>query len=69
GTFQAFIVLGMAVFLPREVVNSSGIAFANLLWVVQIAQQVIVGLVLMTLSQRSFRGIAGKLEAEQASNA
>jgi uncharacterized protein (TIRG00374 family) len=74
GTFQAFIVLGMAVFLPQEVVNSSGIAFANLLWVTQIGQQIIFGLVLMTLSQRSFRGITGKLEAdkveaEQASNA
>ncbi len=69
GTFQAFIVLGISVFLPHEVVNSSGIAFANLLWVTQISQQVLFGLALMTLSQRSFRGITGKLEAEQASNA
>ena len=74
GTFQASIMLGMGVFLPDAVVNSSGIAFANLLWVAQIAQQILFGLVLMTLSQRSFRGIAGKLEAdklesEQTSNA
>lgn len=69
GTFQAFIVLGIAVFLPPAVVNSSGIAFANLLWVTQIGQQIIFGLVLMTMSKRSFKGIAGKLEAEQATNA
>ncbi len=66
GTFQAFILLGMAVFLPSTVVNSSGIAFANLLWIVQIAQQVLVGLVLLGLSRSSFRGIAGKLEADKA---
>ncbi len=65
GTFQASIMLGMGVFLPKSIVNSSGLAFANLLWVTQILQQIIFGLVLMTLSQRSFSGITGKLEADK----
>jgi hypothetical protein len=69
GTFQAFIVLGLTVFVPRDVVNASGVAYANVLWVVQILQQILFGVVLMTLSTRSFRGIAGKLSDEQASNA
>ena len=69
GTFQAFIVLGLAAFLPKDVVNSSGVAFANVLWVVQIVQQVVVGLVLMMVSKGSFRGITGKLsEEDQAPN-
>lgn len=66
GTFQAFILVGLAAFLPANVVNSSGIAFANVLWVVQILQQVLVGLVLITLSKGSFRGITGKLGEEQS---
>ncbi len=65
GTFQAFIILGIAVFLPHEVVNSSGIAFANLLWITQIAQQLAVGLALMSLSGRSFGKLAHNLEADK----
>jgi uncharacterized protein (TIRG00374 family) len=61
GTFQAFIVLGLGLFLPRDTVSSSGVAFANVLWVTQILQQILFGVVLMLWSNRSFRGIAGKL--------
>lgn len=65
GTFQAFILVGMRVFHPETVVNSSGVAFANLLWLMQMAQQIAFGLILMGMSKGSFRGITGKLEAEQ----
>ncbi len=61
GTFQAFIVLGLSVFLPKAVVNASGVAYANVLWVVQMGQQVLFGLVLLLLSRQSLRDIAGEL--------
>ncbi len=69
GTFQAAIKVGLGAFLAQDMVNSSGVAFANVLWAVQILQQVLFGLVLMTISKGSFRGITGKLSEEQASNA
>lgn len=66
GTFQAFVLLGLSVFVPSEVVNSSGVAYANVLWVVQILQQILVGAVFLFLSQGSLKDIAGKL-SNQAS--
>ena len=69
GTFQAAIKVGLGAFIAADVVNASGVAFANALWLVQILQQVSVGLILMTISKGSFRGITGKLSEEQASNA
>ncbi len=65
GTFQAFILLALGVFVPKAMVNSSGVAFANVLWVVQIAQQVIFGLVFMVASHSSFSEIAGKLSTSE----
>jgi uncharacterized protein (TIRG00374 family) len=44
GTFQGAIVLGLSLFAPREVVATQGVAFANVLWAVQLAQQVGLGL-------------------------
>lgn len=66
GTFQAFILLGLGLFLPRSIVNGPGVAYANVLWVVQMAQQIAFGLLLMVLSNRSFRGITQKLSEEPA---
>ncbi len=64
GTFQAFVKLGISLFLPAAVVASSGVAFANVLWMVQILQQIGFGLILMLLSHRSFRDLAGKMSEE-----
>lgn len=69
GTFQAFIMVGMNVFLPDAVVKSSGFAFANLLWLMQIGQQILFGLILMATAKASFKGITGKLEETQAQQA
>lgn len=66
GTFQASIVLALGLFLPEGVVNSTGVAYANVLWLTQIVQQIAVGLVLMALSKTSFSAVAGKLGEEQA---
>jgi uncharacterized protein (TIRG00374 family) len=66
GTFQAAVMLALGLFVEPHVVNSSGVAYANVLWIVQILQQVLFGLLLMVLSNRSFRDIAGKLSEEPA---
>ena len=63
GTFQAFIKLGLSLFVSKEAVNSSGVAYANVIWVVQILQQVVTGLVFMVLSNQSFSDVAGKLSS------
>ena len=47
-----------------SVVNSSGIAYANVLWVIQILQQIAFGMFFLFLSQGSFKDIAGKLSKQ-----
>jgi len=44
GTFQAATILGLALFLPKEVVDTRGAAYANVLWATQLAQQTALGL-------------------------
>jgi glycosyltransferase 2 family protein len=44
GTFQGAIVLGLSLFASREAVATRGVAFANVIWAVQLAQQVALGL-------------------------
>jgi len=44
GTFQAATILGLALFLQKEVVDTRGAAYANVLWAVQLAQQTALGL-------------------------
>ncbi|MBL8950540.1 MAG: flippase-like domain-containing protein [Myxococcaceae bacterium] len=61
GTFHAAITLALGLFLPADVVNGPGIAYANVLWLVQMAQQILFGLFIMVLSKRSFGDLAGKL--------
>lgn len=61
GTFQTFVLLGLSVFVTKDVENSSGVAYANVLWVVQMLQQIIVGAVFLLLSRGSFSDLAGKL--------
>ncbi len=53
GTFQAFVKVGLGLFLPPQVVGSAGLAFANVLWLCQTAQQILLGLLLFSLSQLS----------------
>lgn len=65
GTAQLALLIGLGSFLPEAVVNSSGVAYANVLWVVQIVQQVLFGLFFLVRSHASFRDIAGKLSEQQ----
>ena len=65
GTFQAAIKVGLSLFLPASVVNGSGLAYANVLWLCQTVQQVGFGLLLLSAGHQSFKDLAGKLNKEQ----
>ena len=69
GTFQAAIKVGLGLFVPAAVVNGSGLAYANVMWLAQTVQQVVLGLLLMSLGHMSFRDIAGKLDKEDSAPA
>jgi hypothetical protein len=62
GTFQAATKVGLGVFLPAAVVNSQGLAYANVIWLCQTLQQIGLGVLFMSLSQMSFRDITRKLD-------
>jgi len=61
GTFHAAILLGLSLFVDQSVVNGPGVAYANVLWIAQMAQQIGFGLIILVVSKRSFGDIAGKL--------
>lgn len=65
GNFQAAIVAGLSLFMPIEVAKGSGLAYANVLWLTQLVQQIGFGLALMSLGHLSFRDLANKLGKEQ----
>ena len=58
GTFQFAVLLALSVFLPSTVVKSSGVAFVNVLWLVQTSQQVAFGLFFMVRSHLSLRDVS-----------
>jgi uncharacterized protein (TIRG00374 family) len=62
GTFQAAIRVGLALFLPGELVRGAGLAYANVLWLCQTGQQIGFGLLFLSLDHLSFRDVAGRLE-------
>jgi uncharacterized protein (TIRG00374 family) len=47
GTFQGAILIGLGLFATPEAVRTRGVAFANVLWAVQIGQQVLLGLLFL----------------------
>ena len=73
GTFQAAIVIGLSLFVPREVVDVHGQAYAHVLWATQLGQQTALGVVYLfsrhvTLA-RLFAApgeVEDELEAEEA---
>lgn len=44
GTFQAAIVLGLSLFLPREILDTRGTAYANVVWMAQLAFTTVLGI-------------------------
>ncbi|RYZ35165.1 MAG: flippase-like domain-containing protein [Myxococcaceae bacterium] len=69
GTFQAAIKVGLGLFLPAAVVNAHGLAYANVLWLCQTVQQVLFGLVLLSISHMSFRELAGNMKKDDGDGA
>lgn len=67
GTFQAAIRVGLALFLPGELVRGAGLAYANVLWLCQTGQQIAFGLLFLSLDHLSFGDVAGGLDEETAS--
>jgi glycosyltransferase 2 family protein len=67
GTFQAGIRVGLALFLPGELVRGAGLAYANVLWLCQTGQQIAFGLLFLSLDHLSFGDVAGGLDEESAS--
>jgi glycosyltransferase 2 family protein len=61
--------VGMSLFLPASVVNSSGLAYANVMWLCQTVQQVGFGLLLLSLGHLSFRDIATKMDKDEGGEA
>lgn len=66
GTFQAAVKVALGLFLPAAVVNGTGLAYANVMWICQTSQQVLLGLVFLAFSNLSFREIAGQMEGVPA---
>ncbi len=64
GTFQAFVMLGLALFIPSQQLQSAGVAYANILWLSQVVQQIGLGLLLLLLQQRSFRGLVSQVQGK-----
>lgn len=65
GTAQFALKIGMSVFVAQSVVNSTGVAYANALWLFQILQQILVGLFFLVRSHGSFSEIAGSLSDQK----
>ncbi len=61
GTSQLAMLIALGVFLPQSVVHTTGVAWANVQWLVLIVQQIAFGLYYMVRSHLSFRDIAGEL--------
>ncbi len=62
GTFQAAVRVGLALFLPAELVRGPGLAYANVLWLCQTGQQIAFGLLFLSLDHLSFGDVAGHME-------
>jgi hypothetical protein len=61
--------VGLSLFLPAAVVDSSGLAYANVLWLCQTVQQVGFGLILLSIGHLSFRDIATKMDKDGEASA
>jgi hypothetical protein len=61
GTTQLAMLIALGAFLPPTVVHTSGVAWANVQWLVLVVQQIAFGLFFMLRSHVSFLDITGEL--------
>ena len=57
GTFQVGTKVGLGLFLPAAVVNDRGLAYANVMWLCQNAQQIGFGVLFMLLGHVSLKDL------------
>ena len=48
GTFQAGVKVSLSLFVPAAVLNGTGLAFANVMWLATMLHQVALGLLMLT---------------------
>jgi uncharacterized protein (TIRG00374 family) len=72
GTFQGAVVLGLSLFAPPDAVGTRGVAYANVLWAVQLASVCALGLAFLPSRHVSLSRLVGApaevgagLEAEE----
>jgi hypothetical protein len=56
------VKVGLGLFLPAAMVSGRGLAYANVMWLCQTAQQIGFGFLFMSLSHVSFRDVAAHLD-------
>jgi hypothetical protein len=66
GTFQAAVILGLSLFFPKSAVDVHGAAYANVMWGLQLAQQVTFGLVFLFSRHIRFGQLFAAEEAVEA---
>jgi uncharacterized protein (TIRG00374 family) len=57
GTFQFFLVLGLSLFVPGEVMRVQGAAYAHTAWGLTLATQLVVGMGLLSFSDIRFSSL------------
>lgn len=66
GAFQAATKVGLGLFIPAAMVSAQGLAYANVIWLTQTMQQILLGLVFMSMSQMSFRDLTHNMSDRPA---
>jgi len=60
GTFQAGVKVGLSLFLPAAVVNGTGLAFANVMWLSTLLHQVALGALMLVLGSVRLDGLVAR---------
>lgn len=57
GTFQAGVKVSLSLFVPAAVLNGTGLAFANVMWLATMLHQVALGLLMLTRGTVTLEGL------------
>ncbi|ATB28446.1 lysylphosphatidylglycerol synthase transmembrane domain-containing protein [Melittangium boletus] len=60
GTFQAGVKIALSLFLPAAVVNGSGLAFANVMWLATLLHQVALGCWMLGVGTVRLQGLVAR---------
>lgn len=65
GNFHYFAVIGLSLFVPSDVLKTSGVAFAILVHALQLGMQIVFGLPLLFSKQISFERILASIKRDK----